>query len=732
MTTGANHIQNLRSTPMNSSRLADTHHKFARQALALAIAAALAGTTHAEQARGSSEAKPVDTLEDVIVTARKRTERVIDVPLAVSVVDSKTIEAKGVARLADLELSIPGLSTVDYGPGFVEFVQIRGISDFEGRATVGKYFDETPMNFEAAGVGMDVRFIDMERVEVLRGPQPTLYGDSSEGGTIRYIPAKPSLKEQPSGEVYAEGSSLTSGGNGWLMNGHVDSRLGADWLGVRLAAGYEKDAGWIHSATTGGNEINKADVSMLRATVLARPTDNVELTLLWQHERTHEDNNPFGNDGVTHSGVPTFQTVDYDIAEAVLRVNLGFAELVETPAYLGATASQQYDLTPYYVPVLALFGFPPGYVTSIGDLGYSSARIKSNQIRLVSKDAGAWSWSTGFDYKEVDSGGVVSTPTAPNQLPFAILAETYGGSDKIWALWGELGYAFSQHWQATLGMRYYHDKTDSFGSVVSFGFPSTISGEATFTSTNPRLNLSYKIDADHMVYFNVAKGFRGGGFNASYASQPTFQPETLWTYELGSKGTYLDRKLDLELSLYYNDWKNVQTLYSTPLGLSVISNGGLVKGIGADAVVTWRAAQGLQLGATIGWNNLEFKENPIGGDKLPGDPPDFAVRQSWTGFVDYRKPVWSGANLYGRVDYQHAGPAQVTLRLPAYNQITKIPGRSTSNLRLGVDFGRYDVSLFANNIANDRTPIVHGPFGVIAENVEQRPRQIGVALRAKF
>lgn len=708
-----------------------------RPALALAISAVLAGAAHAQQAPVVATAKSVETLEEVVVTAQKREQRAIDVPIAISTITGSDMTARGAQSLNELEFTIPGLSTFSYGPGATEFVQMRGVSSTVGRATVGKYFGEMPVNPELLGLGIDMRLIDLERIEVLRGPQPTLYGDGSMGGTIRYVPARPSLTET-SGELAAEVSSLTDGDTGWLANGHVDIPLSDDRVGLRLAGGYEKQGGWIDRVPTGEKDVNSYDIGTLRATFLAKLTDSSELTLLWQHNHSKVDNKNFGTDRKTNGTLPSPDEQKYDLVSAVLSVDLGFAELVETPGYLKFTMKQQYDITPYFLPyvpyLLYLYGYDPTQynVTSVALTGDSDYRIVTNELRLVSKAAGPWSWAAGFDYKDSKNDGISKSPTFPDPIPIELLTAAGSGSTKIWALWGEVGYAFAGDWQATLGARYFHDKTESTGSSVQFGVPSATAAEGTFTSTNPRFNLSYKISDDSMVYFNAAKGFRSGGFNITSQEFPTYDPESLWTYELGSKGLYFERKLELEAGVYYNDWKDVQTNFFTPQGLTITTNGGNVKGWGFDLGLTWRPVAGLQLGGTFGWNNMEYKEVPPNGDKFVGDPPDTAVQQSWSAFVDYRTAVSSGTSLYGRADFQHAGDAQITIRRPPYDQLTKIPPRDLLNLRLGVTFGRYDVSLYADNALDEKAPVIQAPFGVLTENVEQRPRLYGLALRAKF
>ncbi|MBL8269640.1 TonB-dependent receptor [Steroidobacter sp.] len=672
----------------------------------------------------------VANIEEVIVTAQKRAERLIDVPLSISAVDAASMQARGANNLQDVQYSVPGLSALEYGPGN-EHVQLRGISSVVGRPTVGKYLDEMPINIDQTVVGLDLRLIDMERVEVLRGPQPTLYGDGSMGGTIRYVTASPDLG-QASASVNAEAMSVADGDNGWLVNGHVNVPLVQDRAALRVAVGYEDQGGWIDRPATGQQDINGYQIATARAKLLVQLNDKSDVSLLLLHQESDQDNQHFGSDRSTAWTVPTYLNTKYDLASVVFRYDLGFAELIETPGYLRYSVDTQLDLSPFYVPALALFGYPPGFITEVSFPGQYDTRIFTNQLRLVSKNDDAWSWAAGIDYRDFDIDVRNQAPTAPNPLPFTLLDYQQRDQTRTWGFWGEVGYEFTDRFNATVGLRYFHDRSERVVEQLSFGVPTGVDGTETFTSSNPRLNLSYKLSDRSLLYFNAAKGFRSGGFNGTSLTTPTYDPEQLWSYELGSKGAYFDGLLNLEASVYYNDWQDVQTNYFTPAGLTVTTNGGHIQGWGADLSAVINVSRDLRLGATYGWNNLEYKEVPANGDKAVGDPPDWAVNESWSAFVDYRRPVFEATAFTARIDFQHGGESRTTLRSPVFDQISITPARDLLNARIGLDFKSYGVALYVNNALDDDTPVLNGPFGTFVENIEQRPRVYGVSLHARF
>ncbi len=698
--------------------------------IAVAVAIALAAAAQAQATSGTTP-ESVATLQEVVVTAQKRTQREIDVPVSISAIDAATLAATGAQDLEDLQFTVPGLSIRSYGAGSGNYEQLRGISSAFGLPTISNYFGELPTNIDANGVEVPMPLVDLERVEVLRGPQPTFYGEGSMGGTIRYIPAPPSL-DQTSAEVTSGLDSMDGSGLGGLTNGYLNLPLSTDRLGLRLAGGYEKDPGWIDRVPTRETDINDAEIGTLRATLLAKLSDDSDVTVLFQHVKTSQPNQNFGIDGKTYLSVPTPVATETNLASLVLRINLGFAELVETPGYMTYRARTTDDLTPFYLPYLAEFGLPEGYVTGIPENSRTDDHTFTNELRLVSKSAGPWVWATGVDYRDARLDLDAASATYPNALPFDLLSDDEALPDKSWALWADTGYAITSKWHASMGVRYYRDQVSSATNTISFGVPQATAGRATFTSTNPRFDLSYRIASNSLLYMDVAKGFRSGGFNAGYAAQKSYDPDELWTYELGSKGLYWDRKLQLEAAVYYNDWRDVQTEFFTPLGLEETTNGGRVEGEGTDLSAILSPWVGLQLGATLGWNNMSYKDVPPNGDKDVGDPPDFTVRQSWSTFIDYRRGVWSGASGYGRIELQHANRALLTLRSPDFASFVDLPARSLLDLRVGISFARYDVAAFCDNALDESNPIIKGPFGVISENVEQRPREYGLTATLRF
>lgn len=673
---------------------------------------------------------------DILVTAQRFQQRLQDVPISMSVIGAQELEARRVTDLKDLQYAIPGLSIYEVGTGR-STVQLRGVSTTIGASTVGTYFDETPLSLDSGGDNFSVRLIDLERVEVLRGPQATLYGQGSMGGTIRYIPAAPDL-DATGGSFDGEISFTDHGDMNYRAVGVLNLPLATDVAGLRLVAGYERAGGYIDNLATGEDDINGADLYNLRASLLVRPSDRLSFTLLANYQETDQANQDIGIDYQTSLAIPSPTRDRYTLLQGKADYDLDFAVLSGSISYIDRHNFTQFDLSAFFVPTLVLvFGFPPGFIDGVGIQATTNINIFNSELRLVSQGDGPFRWQVGAVYGDLDTNQFGGTFTQPGSLPFDLVASNDQRESRTYTIYGEASYSFTPQLTATVGLRYFNEHKTRNVVATNFGLTSTDVGEATFDTLNPRFNLVYEFNRNSMIFANVAKGFRSGGFNATSAGggvfpvPPTYDPDSIWSYELGTKHQLLDNRLVLDASVYYNDWSDVQSNNFAPGSpLIIINNSGHVSGWGVDLGVTARPIEDLILNATFGWNNLAFDEATA--DKAEGDPVDAAIRESWSASVDYRPPLTDDINGIFRIDYQHGGDGQFTLRNLVAGVIVNRPGRDLVNLRIGADFGPVEVSLFANNLFDENAPIVEGPFSLIIEDVEQRPRVIGISTSARF
>ncbi len=702
----------------------------------MASAALVPATAYAQDTvAGGTEASADALPGDIIVTAQRYKQRLQDVPLSVSAVSGDELEARGTTDLKDLQYSVPGFSTYETGAGR-QTIQLRGISTTIGASTVGAYFDETPLSLDTTTDGFNVRMIDLERVEVLRGPQATLYGQGSMGGTIRYIPASPRL-DAASGSFNGEYSTTRYGASNYKAVGVFNLPLTTDVAAIRLVAGYERIGGFIDNVATGENNVNSADIYTARASFLLQPNDRFSLSLLGLYQNTKQANQDSGIDHQTSALVPSPLRDRYTLVQGKIAYDLDFAELSTSASWIDRRNLTQFDLSPTFVPVLVFgFGLPVGFIDRVGVVATTDYEIFNSEVRLASQSEGPFGWQIGAAYNALNIHQYGGTFTAPGALPFDLIASDDVRKNQSYTVYGEANYAFTPQLKAIVGVRYFRENKKRNGVSTNFGVSSIDIGDASFDTINPRFNLSYEFTPNSMVYANAAKGFRSGGFNQTSSGgglidvPPTYEPDKIWTYELGTKHQLFGNKLILDASVYRSEWSDVQSNNFAPGGVStIINNSGHVSGWGVDLSATARPVQDLTLTGTYGWNNLKFDEATA--DKAVGDPVDAAVRNSWSASLDYRPALSDTITGIFRVDYQHAGKGQFTLRNQPV-QIIRRPKRDLVNLRVGVEVGPVEVALFANNLFDEDAPSIVGPFSLFPENIEQRPRVIGVSASAHF
>lgn len=693
----------------------------------LASAAFLPGIAHAQTATAVEEG--LETSNDIIVTAQRFEQRLQDVPISITAVTDEEIQARNAKLLDDLQYSVPGLSIFGYGVG-ASYTQLRGVSNISGPATVGIYYDETPFTLSQVGIDSTPRLLDMERVEVLRGPQATLYGEGSMGGTIRYIPAAPQL-DRVTGFVNGQWSTTDNGANGYLLEGAVNVPLITDTVGVRLAVSHGRDAGWVDSLATGEENINSADLWTVRGILRVKPDERLDVSLLGLYQKSDVDNQNFGRDKETAAVLETPLRDKTIFLQGKASYDLDFATLTGIVGYIDRENFNRFDVTSQYLPFLPI---TPGLIETIAIDTDSDFKVYNGELRLASQGSDRLIWAVGATARHLRMDTMQASVEAPGTLPFVFLSAGGTAENKSYAVYGEVGYRLVPGLRATIGARYYSEhKTQRFENT-QFGLSAVDIGDAKFDSFNPRFNISYEISRDAMIYANVAKGFRSGGFNLTSAAPgtpPTYDPDKIWTYEGGGKLALAGSRLFLDASVYRSVWSDVQSV-TTPPGsaLIYIDNSGRVAGWGVDLSATAQLVPGLTLSGTFGWNNLEYTTSTA--DKFEGDPVDGAARLSYSASLDYRPQLTPDIEGIFRIDYQHAGRGQITVRTYVPPLLNERPKRDLVNVRAGIAFDEIELSVFANNLFNEDAPILIGPYGIVAENIEQRPRTIGISASSRF
>ncbi|PZQ57365.1 MAG: TonB-dependent receptor, partial [Phenylobacterium zucineum] len=628
------------------------------------VAATVSGSAWAQDTAASSD------LAEVVVTATRRAETVSDVPLAVSAFSQQGLDQKGVRDVSDLTRITPSITFTPGWAGSTE-ISIRGISSSIGAATTGIYLDDTPIQVRALGASATTTnayplIFDLGRVEVLRGPQGTLFGAGSQGGTIRFITPEPDLRSY---SAYGRGElAFTEGGDPTHELGiAVGGPIVEDRIGFRVSAFHRRDGGWVDRVDpiTGAMQDKNSDhvdATVLRGALKIAVSENLTVTPAIYYQRVERnDTNQFWrnlsdpSDGRFHNGQSIRQPgLDrYTLYSLAAEYDFGPATLVSNTSFFDRNNPSVADYT-HYLPELLGGDYRTGY--RVGAIApsdmHNTQESLTQEIRLQSNGEGRLKWVVGGFYQ--DSRQTANQAVrAPNgdALSIALYGvpllaafgegltqpgdRTYYGRDKSvdrqFAGFGQVDYSLLDNLTVTAGLRVAKTKF-RFSNVQGGPFNAGVSGGSGRQSESPitpKFGIDYKPTSDLMLYASAAKGFRPGGANSPVptvtcrgdltdlgltAAPTTYKSDTVWSYEAGAKGAVLDRRLRFEASAFYIDWKNIQS--SIPLnncGFGFVGNLGSAVSKGFDAHITASPVSGLTLEASVGYTDAEFRETVFGG-----------------------------------------------------------------------------------------------------------------------
>jgi len=722
-----------------------------------ALAAAM--PAHAEEAAAESES-------DIVVTAQKREQLLIDVPQSVSVVSGDALEKLQANSFADFLKAVPGLQLNQTTPGFGRLV-LRGVNTGGVASTVAVYQDETTFGSSSglvngAILAGDFDTFDIERIEVLRGPQGTIYGASSMGGVLKYVTKKP---ETGAFEVRARGSvEATKGGDeSYLGSAVINVPLG-DTLAFRASGFYRDYGGYIDSIGTAGSDVEKNINSSKsyggRASLLFKPSEtlSIQLSTYLQNLKTGASNNVdsdpatgrtlYGN--LTQSQfVPEGTDVRYRVYSAVVDADLGFANLVSATSYSTLSQSFRGDLTTQFGGLIeAIFGTPNDFFQ--GQL--TRVRRVTQEVRLQSPENDSFEWLIGGYYTR-EKGVIDQTFNAVNPGTFTpVPGLPLLGVARIDSRYRELaGFAnatlhLGERFDLTFGGRYSENKQSALqvSDGVLAGGPNTLpvarSSENVFTfSVAP----SFEVSEQATVYARVAKGFRPGGPNILAPGAPanlaTYSSDSLISYEIGVKAETADRTFGIDIAAFHIDWKDIQ-VFGQINNFGVNFNGGKAKSDGLEFTANLRPTQGLVFSLNGAYTNAKLKDDTppqVGG--LSGDRLPYTPKYSIGANADYEWALGGETTAYVGASLRSLSkqPAGFDFAFRSANGRQRyLPSYEVVDLRAGLDFGRYSLEVYAKNLfdSEGKTSLeVPGniPLGAAGTAVI-RPRTIGATLTAGF
>ena len=733
------------------------------------------------EAQDDVQAAQPQSSQDVIVTAQKREQNLIDVAQSISVISGATLETQQATSFQDYLNNVPGLQLDQSTPGAGRLV-LRGLNTGGVASTVAVYVDETPFGSSSAlangGVlAGDFDTFDIARIEVLRGPQGTLYGASSLGGLLKFVTNAPDPTKV---EGRARGAVETTKGGDLSYRGNAMLNLPlGDTLAVRATGFYNKVGGFIDSIGTsapdGVGVLKTADVAKNindsksyggRASLLFKPSDafDIRLTGLFQNIRADApslvESDP--NTLKTLYGRPTesqfaeaFTNVDYRLYNGLINVNLGFATLTSSTSYSTQRQRLRDDATFNLSGVVqVLLKAPPN--DFVLDQRTNNRRF-TQELRLTSSPNRVFEWLIGGYYTDekarVLQNFAALTPgtTTPITFPFQLGNVDLRSKYREYAGFANATLHLGDQFDLDFGGRYSRNKqqaSQAAGGVLAGNVPVNSdlrSSDNVFTySVAPK----FKINDRASIYARVAKGYRPGGPNVITPNAPagtpaSFNPDTVTSYEAGFKGETEDRTFALDVSGFHIDWKNIQLLtVINNFGINI--NGSSARSDGVEFTATLRPTPGFTTSINGAYTKARLRGDApaltggLKGDRLPFTPPySISVNGDYSWAMGDAKP-FIGASLRS-LSRQNAN-FDPTFRA-ANGRQRRIPAYEVVDLRAGIDVGRFELEAFARNLTNaagktstaalTASGLPVSPNGALETGVI-RPRTIGISLTAGF
>ena len=746
-------------------------------------------------AKAESSTDSAASMETVVVTGQKRAEKMQEVPQSMSVLDGSHLEAEHIESYADLAMNVPNLSFTNQGGPGLSNIEIRGISSDIGTSTVAIYVDDTPITLRNQSFysgQSEPQLFDIKQVEVLRGPQGTLYGASAMGGTIRFV-SNPVNLENYERSASSDVSGTEYGGANYATKGVINVPLVTGELGLRVGVSFSHDSGYVNHADVSGNidqrGINDNETRVVKATLAWKPSDRLTITPSLLYQRTGIGDtglvNLTGPKNLTDKLVPENGVDTLAVPSLKGEYHFDWADLVSVTSWAYRHFPRTTDGT-YFNSV-----YIGGYVDDMGVTGVDgnldgnkigalpgpvynaiTARQFTQEIRLVSapydpNGGNPLTWIFGLYYSEANSlgksaqyiSGFNSTVNSvygmtatqllgeaiPDDLFFKFHSHT---KDYEYAGFGEVSYNILPELKVTAGLRYLYARTTDLTQSVGFfssGLPSAMK-MANYHALTPKFSATYDIDSNLTVYANVGKGYRLGGNNSSVpaaycakdlaqfnltSAPKTYGPDNLWNYEVGSKGSFFDGRLSLNSALYDIEWSQMQI--DVPLntcGFDFIGNVGSARSYGLELEAAARLTDAVSAGISGNYTHATFTTDVPGLGIKRGDPVPGAPRWSLNLWAEYRRKLFDQTDGFAHIAWQLTGESHGTFI--AGNVDYKRPAYNILNARLGTSIENWEIAVYGQNLLNAYKIIQRPADNSVPEGYALKPRVIGVSASVQY
>lgn len=720
----------------------------ARHVLGVAIAALVVGSAGA----GVAQEAPMDPapaateleLPPITVTSRKRREVEQEVPIGMTVLAGDRLDIPKTSTNAGIARSAPNVGFTDLGGQSANLFSIRGVGSFSPVApddtSVVLYVDEVPQSVYF----LPPPLLDVDRVEILRGPQGTLFGRNTQGGAISIVPRQPSF--DPALTVIGE-----AGTNGYgLVEAVGNAPLVEDRLAGRLALRYSTYDGDIPNRATGGED-GGLDVGAARGTLLFTPGDTTRATLAFTYGRNRDTSPRFllrDAADFPESAVDPQGLVDSEGYGATLKLShdFGGAVLDTVTSVQRATSFQRLDLTDAFV-FSAFTGLPPSAFDTPGaDIQNSDFTQNSyvQEIRLAAPEESPVAWTAGFSFFRSE---LTLDTDGRSQVPSFVSVN--GSQDNelttnSYSLFGEVTVPLVERLEATAGLRATHEDKDAAYVFRGNGTPGVVSyssQEASLSETflTGRAALSYHWTDDVMTYVSIGRGYVAGGFpsvsvnNPFGLPEPDFPASTSWTWEAGVKTTLLDDRLTVNGAVFFNDVKDGHLVVFDPANALFRTAALDYRSYGGEIEAAARLAPGLDLFGGVGYTHAELVDVPASSPTGAGsgnEVPNVPAVSANIG-AQYRLPGETfgvGGDFLARGTYQYVGSRAAdvanTFDLRSYGIV---------DARLGWEGDAFDLYAFANNLFDERYEAWGQSFGASTPTVRVgKGRIVGIGAEVRF
>lgn len=676
--------------------------------------------------------------DEIVVTAQRRSQLAIDVPISLTTFDQAAIEKQNIKGLDDYFAKSPNVSFLSTGARDRKEISIRGVTNqlsaeaIPRTGTFGFYIDD----FNVSTGTVNPEIVDIQRIEVLRGPQGTYFGRNAIGGAIN-ITTNQADTRQFEGEASVGYSSF----NTIDVDAVLNAPIVLDKVALRVVGRYAHSDGNIKNinAIGGGND---SDYYYGKAMLRVTPTEDLTIDLAGTYTKEQvgmREGVPSGVLGATalavvYPGVTNPQADPDGVGffpDNDSRVNFNRPQDIGTEFYY-LTGRIKYETDAFSITSIT------GYINSKqflqGDIDGSSHDYYyetkpidrdsfSTETRIQSPDNGqAFSWTFGGMYAE-DAGSINQFTYTGADNPFnlpadlAITSTQNSGKSESWAVFAQGEYDFTPQLSLTLGGRYTHEKVTISQMNTSGGnVNGVVDDSATFNNFSPRLTLAYKLAERTNVYATASRGFKAGGVQINpNLNDTSYDPETLWNYEVGFKTQSQDRKLLFNASLFYMDWKDLQTEFAVARVngnvisfFSGIENAASAHSLGVELDTTYRITPAFQIGGTAGYLEAKFDDYTnafingqvidLSGRRMPNSP-------KWTlsAFSEYGFTPSAGVDAYVRGEWFYRDDIYSDKSALLYNTWPyRVPSYDQFNLRAGFSRGNIDVQVYAENVFKNR------------------------------